>query len=96
MKVSAGSVIEPPRKCFDVEDSGDKPIVALFFSCDATLIVSDDSDLTDISPCHSRMPIVRPHVFVERMVQARRICRRQLIYERSCSGLFRSMKTASA
>jgi len=70
--VSGGKVIDPPRKCFDIHDFEDNLIVDLALACDATLIVSDDTDLTDISPWHSRMPIVRPHVFVERMVQARR------------------------
>lgn len=73
---SGGEVLDPPRKCFDVEDYEDNLIVDLSLASEATLIVSDDTDLTDISPWHSRMPIVRPHVFVERMVQARRTRRR--------------------
>ncbi|WP_374945683.1 putative toxin-antitoxin system toxin component, PIN family [Agreia sp.] len=73
---SGGEVIDPPRKCFDVEDYEDNLIVDLSLACDATLIVSDDTDLTDLSPWHSRMPIVRPHVSVDRMIKARRSRRR--------------------
>lgn len=71
VEASGGAVIDPPRKCFDVEDYEDNLIVDLSLASEATLIVSDDTDLTDLSPWHSRMPIVRPHVFVDRMVQAR-------------------------
>ena len=76
VEVSGGAVVDPPRKGFDVEDYEDNLIVDLSLACDATLIVSDDTDLTEINPWHSRMPIVRPHVFVDRMVQARRTRRR--------------------
>ncbi|NRG42582.1 PIN domain-containing protein [Rathayibacter sp. VKM Ac-2835] len=76
VEVSGGATLDPPRKCFDVEDYEDNLIVDLSLACDATLIVSDDTDLTDLSPWHGRMPIVRPHVFVARMVQARRGRRR--------------------
>ena len=76
VEASGGEVIDPPRKCFDVDDFEDNLIIDLSLACEATLIVSDDTDLTDLSPWHSRMPIVRPHVFVERMVQARRGLRR--------------------
>lgn len=72
VEASGGATIDPPRRCFDVEDYEDNLIVDLSLACDATLIVSDDTDLTDLSPWHSRMPIIRPHVFVDRMIQARR------------------------
>ena len=76
VEASGGEVIDPPRKCFDVDDFEDNLIIDLSLACEATLIVSDDTDLTDLSPWHGRMPIVRPYVFVERMVQARRGLRR--------------------
>lgn len=72
VEASGGAIVDPPRQCFDVADYEDNLIVDLALACEATLIVSDDTDLTGISPWHNRMPIVRPHVFVERMLQARR------------------------
>lgn len=69
---SGGAVVDPPRKCFDVEDYEDNLIVDLSLACDATLIVSDDTNLTELSPWHSRMSIIRPFIFVDRIVQARR------------------------
>ena len=76
VEASGGEVIDPPRKCFDVEDYEDNLIVDLSLACDAAVIVSDDTDLTALSPWHSRMPIIRPHVFVERTIQTRRGRRR--------------------
>lgn len=69
---SGGKTIDPPRKCFDIQDFEDNLILDLALACEATLIVSDDTDLTSISPWHNRMPIMRPRDFVERMVQTRR------------------------
>jgi predicted nucleic acid-binding protein len=68
---SGGKTIDPPRKCFDIQDFEDNLILDLALACEATLIVSDDTDLTSISPWHN-MPIMRPRDFVERMVQTRR------------------------
>ena len=72
VEVSGGEVVDPPRQCFDVADFEDNLIVDLALACEATLIVSDDTDLTGISPPHNCTQIVRPRVFVERGPQARR------------------------
>jgi predicted nucleic acid-binding protein len=70
--MAAGAVIDPPRAVFDVADHEDNLIMDLAFGAEAILVVSDDTDLTSISPWQGRIPILRPRDFVARMIQTRR------------------------
>lgn len=72
VRESGGAVVEPPRHCSDVHDHEDNLIMDLAVAVDAFLVVSDDTDLTSISPWRGRIPILRPREFVERVVQNRR------------------------
>lgn len=66
-----GQVIDPPRTVFDVRDYEDNLVLDLVVAVDALLLVSDDTDLTSLSPWNGRL-ILRPPDFVARVVQARR------------------------
>jgi len=72
IEVTGGAVIDPPRTVFDIADYEDNLIMDLAVAVDAILVVSDDTDLTALSPWHDRIPILRPHEFVRRTLQARR------------------------
>jgi predicted nucleic acid-binding protein len=72
VEMTGGAVLEPPRRVFDVADHEDNLIMDLAVLADAVLVVSEDTDLTQLSPWHGRIPILRPREFVERMVNARR------------------------
>ncbi len=69
---SGGAVIDPPRKAFDVADHEDNLILDLAIAVEATIVVSNDTDLTSLSPWHNRIAIMRPREFVSRVVQMRR------------------------
>lgn len=71
IEASGGQVIDPPRTVHDSEDHEDNLILDLVAAVDADLLVSDDTDLTPLSPWMGR-PILRPHEFVGHVVQARR------------------------
>ena len=60
-----GQVLEPGAR--DLEDNH---ILALALAVDADIIVSDDTDLTVLSPWLGR-PIVRPREFVRRYLRGR-------------------------
>lgn len=68
---SGGQVIDPSRSVFDVNDYEDNLILDLVVAADARILVSDDTDLTSLNPWNGRL-IMRPHRFVERVVQSRR------------------------
>lgn len=68
VETSGGAVLDPERQVFGVPDFEDNLAVA----CDALLVVSDDTDLTALSPWHQRTAILRPRDFVHRIVQQRR------------------------
>lgn len=72
VELTGGVVIDPERQVFDVKDHEDNLILDLALACDAILVVSNDTDLTSLSPWHGRLPILRPRDFVLRMVQNRR------------------------
>jgi putative PIN family toxin of toxin-antitoxin system len=72
VELTGGIVIEPERHVFDVADHEDNLILDLAVATDALLVVSNDADLTSLSPWHGRIPILRPRDFVARMVQTRR------------------------
>lgn len=69
---SGGAVIDPPRKAFDVGDHEDNLILDLVIAADATIVVSNDTDLTSLSPWHNRIVVMRPREFVGRVIQMRR------------------------
>lgn len=72
VETSGGAVIDPPRKAFDVADHEDNLILDLAIAAEATIVVSNDTDLTSLSPWHNRIAIMRPREFVTRVVQMRR------------------------
>jgi len=72
VETSGGVILDPERQAFDVPDFEDNLILDLAIACDATLVVSDDADLTALSPWHQRIAILRPRDFVHRIVQQRR------------------------
>ena len=63
--------MDPPRVAFDSEDFEDNLILDLAVEADTLIVVSDDTDLTPLSPWNGRL-ILRPFQFVEHMVQSRR------------------------
>ncbi len=66
-----GQVVDPPRAVFDVPDYEDNLVLDLVVAVDAPLLVSDDTDLTSISPWNGRL-ILRPRDFVGHVVRTRR------------------------
>lgn len=69
--VSGGGVIDPPRRVLDVSDYEDNLILDLVVATDSRILVTDDADLTALSPWNGRL-ILRPRTFVNRVTQARR------------------------
>jgi len=72
IEASGGQVLEPPRVAFDSGDYEDNLIRDLAVAADALIVVSDDTDLTPLSPWNGRL-ILRPFQFVEHVVQSRRM-----------------------
>jgi len=72
VETSGGAILDPERQVFDVPDFEDNLVLDLAVACDALLVVSDDADLTTLSPWHQRIAILRPRDFVHRIVQQRR------------------------
>lgn len=68
---SGGAIVDPPRKVFDVSDFEDNLILDLVVDVDAMILVTDDTDLIDLSPWNGRL-LLRPKRFVEQAVQSRR------------------------
>jgi len=65
---SNGGVCDPgPVRDLGSPDHEDNHILALALAVDADLVVSDDTDLTTLSPWLGR-PIIRPRQFVQRFV----------------------------
>jgi len=65
---SSGEVRDPGEvPDFGISDFEDNHILALALAVDADVIVSDDADLTQLSPWRGR-PIIRPREFVHRFV----------------------------
>jgi len=71
--LTGGAVVDPPRAVFDIADYEDNLILDLAVATDATLVVSEDTDLTSISPWRGRVAILRPRDFVARVIQTRRL-----------------------
>ena len=72
VEISGGAVVDPLPLDRSVRDHEDNRILDLVLAVDADILVSDDSDLTSLSPWNGR-PILRPHEFVNRVLQSRRI-----------------------
>jgi putative PIN family toxin of toxin-antitoxin system len=68
---SGGQVIDPPRTVFGVHDYEDNLVLDLVVATDSLILVTDDTDLTELNPWHGRL-ILRPRDFVDRVVQSRR------------------------
>ena len=74
---SGGGVVEPPRSVNDWDDHEDNLILDLAAEVGALLFVSDDTDLTSMSPWRGT-PILRPRDFAARVDAMRRARRRSL------------------
>lgn len=72
---SDGGVIEPDRTVHDCPDHEDNLILDLAAEVGALIIVSDDTDLTSMSPWRAA-PILRPADFAARVDAMRRARRR--------------------
>ena len=68
LPVSGGAVIEPARKVFDVTDFEDNLVLDLVVASNSLILVTDDTDLTSLSPWNGRV-LMRPHEFVNRQLQ---------------------------
>jgi predicted nucleic acid-binding protein len=72
---SGGGVVEPRRTVHDCRDHEDNFILDLVAEVGALLVVSDDTDLTSLSPWRGT-PILRPYEFASRVDAMRRARRR--------------------
>ncbi|MCL2464601.1 MAG: hypothetical protein FWF28_05985 [Micrococcales bacterium] len=72
VEMSGGAVVEPAPTVFDAEDHEHNPVMDLAVATDATLVVSNDTDLTALGPWRGCLPILRPRDFAVRMVTTRR------------------------
>ncbi len=75
-EASGGGVIDPDVRVTDCPDFEDNRILELALAADADLAVSEDEDLTGMSPWRG-IPIVRPREFASRVDAARRATRRR-------------------
>jgi predicted nucleic acid-binding protein len=73
---SGGGVLDPPRTVHDCRDHEDNLVLDLAAEVGALLIVSEDTDLTSMSPWRG-VPILRPAQFVARVDAMRRHSRRR-------------------
>jgi predicted nucleic acid-binding protein len=74
-QVSGGGVLEPDCVVGDCPDYEDNRILELAYASGAILIVSEDKDLTSMSPWRG-IPVVRPREFASRVDVMRRQRRR--------------------
>lgn len=72
---SGGGVLDPPRAVHDCRDHEDNLVLDLAAEVGALLLVSDDTDLTSMSPWRGT-PVLRPHEFAARVDAMRRAHRR--------------------
>ena len=73
---SGGGVLEPPQTVNDCQDWEDNRILDLAAEIGAMLIVSEDTDLTGMSPWRGT-PVLRPKEFVAKVDAMRRHARRR-------------------
>lgn len=74
-RLSGGKILEPQVRVSDCPDHEDNRILELALASGAVLIVSDDSDLLEMSPWRG-IPIIRPVEFAGRVDAMRRAARR--------------------
>jgi putative PIN family toxin of toxin-antitoxin system len=67
---SGGAIVDPPRNVHEVNDFEDNLILDLVVDVDALILVTDDTDLTELNPWNGRL-LIRPRTFVERAVRSR-------------------------
>lgn len=72
---SGGELLEPTVRVSDFPDHEDNRILELALASMADLVVSEDADLTSMSPWRG-IPVLRPHEFAGRVDAARRAKRR--------------------
>lgn len=58
VEASGGAVVEPARQVFDLPDYRHAPVMDLAVAVDAALVVTDDADLTMLSPWRG-IPVLR-------------------------------------
>jgi predicted nucleic acid-binding protein len=73
--LSGGGVVDPPVTVHDCRDHEDNRILDLATEVGALLVVSDDADLTSMSPWRGT-PILRPREFAAKVDAMRRYRRR--------------------
>lgn len=73
---SGGGTVDPPRTVFDCRDGEDNHVLDLAAYVGALLVVSEDTDLTGLSPWRGT-PILRPRDFVTKVDGMRRGYRRR-------------------
>ena len=74
-EASGGGVLAPPRTVHDCPDHEDNLVLDLAAEVGALLIVSEDADLTSMSPWRG-VPVLRAREFVGRVDAMRRHRRR--------------------
>jgi predicted nucleic acid-binding protein len=74
-EASGGGVLRPPRTAHDCPDHEDNLVLDLVAEAGALILVSEDVDLTAMSPWHG-VPILRARGFVGRVDAMRRQRRR--------------------
>jgi len=73
---SGGGVLKPARTIHDCADHEDNLVLDLAAEVGALIVVSDDTDLTSMTPWRGT-PILRPHEFASRVDAMRRARRRR-------------------
>jgi predicted nucleic acid-binding protein len=68
---SGGQVIDLPRTVFDVSDFEDNLVLDLVVATDSLILVTEDTDLTELSPWNGRL-LLRPREFVAHTLGSRR------------------------
>lgn len=71
IEFSGGAVIDSPGRDWGIGDFEDNRLLDLAVGANVDVLVSDDADLTSLSPWNGRL-IMRPHEFVNRVLQNRR------------------------
>ena len=74
-EASGGGVLDPPRTVHDCRDHEDNLVLDLAAGVGALLIVSEDADLTSLSPWRG-VPVLRAAQFAARVDAMRRHARR--------------------
>jgi predicted nucleic acid-binding protein len=74
-EASGGGVVDPPRTVHDCRDHEDNLVLDLVAEVAALLVVSNDTDLTSMSPWRG-VPVLRPREFADRVDAVRRQRRR--------------------